>query len=190
MGIRFGPRRLLNMKQNNYITETAIIEKGVSLGNYTRVWNYAHIMQEVSIGVSCNIGDGVFIGRKVLIGNNVKIANNANIPEGVILRDDVFIGSNVSFKNVKYPRAYRKARELLSTVVNEGATIDANAIINPGLTIGKNATVGAGAIVVNDVSENGFVVSPHAECICGREDCQECQKRKLKKLAKHYKQNI
>lgn len=168
----------------SYISETAIIEKGVSLGNHTRIWNFTHIMEGVRIGVSCNVGDGVFIGRKVLIGDNVKIANNVNIPEGVILRNDVFIGSNVSFKNVKYPRAYRKARELLSTIVNEGATIDANALINPGLTIGKNATVGAGAIVVNDVSEKGFVVSPHAECICGREDCQECQKRKLKHIAK------
>ncbi|MCK4522406.1 MAG: N-acetyltransferase [Nanoarchaeota archaeon] len=170
-----------------YISETAIVEKDVVLGEGTRVWNYSHVMEGSRIGVSCNIGDGVFIGRKVLIGDNVKIANNVNIPEGVIIKNNVFIGSNVSLKNVKYPKAFRKAREYVPTVIEDDVTIDVNACLMPGLVIGKGATIGAGAIVVRNVSEHGFVVSPPAECMCEKETCKECHKRKLQKIAKRLK---
>ena len=170
-----------------YIHETAIIEKDVTLGNGTYVWAYSHIMEGTRTGVSCTIGDGVFIGKKVIIGDKVKIGNGANIPEGVIIKDNVFIGTNVSFKNVKYPRAYRKANGFLPTVVEDNATIDVNACVMPGIVIGKNSTIGAGAIVVRNVSEGGFVVSPPAECICNRDTCSECQKRKQKKLSRRLK---
>lgn len=170
-----------------FISKTAIIDENVTLGEGTRIWHHTHIMDGAKLGVSCNVGDNVFIGNSVIIGDCVKIANNANIPEGVILKDNVFIGSNVSFKNVKYPRAYRKAREYVPTIVEEGATIDTNACIMPGLLIGKRSTVGAGAIVIHNVSESGFVVSPPAECICERDTCVECNKRKIRKLKRKEK---
>ncbi|HDY68440.1 hypothetical protein LCGC14_1222200 [marine sediment metagenome] len=170
-----------------YTHPTAIVEEKVTLGNGTYVWSHTHIMEGARLGVSCNVGNNVFIGRKVIIGDKVKICNGANIPEGVIIKDNVFIGSNVSFKNVKYPRAYRKANGYLPTVVEENATIDANACLMPGIVIGKNSTVGAGAIVIKDVSEGGFVVSPPAECICERDTCAECQRRKQKKLKRRLK---
>ncbi|MFX0211668.1 MAG: acyltransferase [Candidatus Hodarchaeota archaeon] len=166
---------------------TAIIEEGVVLGNGTHVWHFSHIMEGAKLGVSCNIGDNVFIGRKVIIGDNVKIANGAVIPEGVVIKDYVFIGSNVSFKNVKYPRAYRKANEYTPTIVEENATIDANACIMPGITIGRDSTVGAGAVVVHNVPQSSFVVGPSADCICNREECPICSKRKQKNILRHKK---
>lgn len=174
------------------IADTALVEKGASLGNHTYIWHYSHISKGARLGVSCIIGDGVFVGKKVIIGDKVKICNGANVPEGVIIKDNVFIGSNVSFKNVKYPRAYRKAHGFLPTVVEENATIDANACLMPGIVIGRGSTIGAGAVVVRDVPEGGFVVSPPAECICDRDTCPECQRRKQKKLnrkLKYEKQN-
>ena len=170
-----------------YVSDTAIIEENVEIGDYTRIWNFTHVMDGAKIGVSCNIRDGVFVGTKVIIGNNVHIANGVNIPEGVIIKDNVFIGTNVSFKNVKYPRAYRKANEYVPTIVEENATIDANVCLMPGVVVGKNSTVGAGAIVVKSVPEGGFVVSPPAQCICEKETCPECEKRKQKRLLKQQK---
>lgn len=170
---------------NFFIADNSIIEEDVQIGDNSKVWYFSHIMNGVKIGENCSIGERVFIGRKVLIGNNVKIGNGTNIYEGAIIKDDVFIGNNVSFTNVRYPRAWRKAREFLPVIVEEKATINANAIITGGVRIGKSSNIGDGAIVRNNVSDGGMVVSPKAECICGRDECEECSKRKQKNLKKY-----
>ena len=125
--------------------------------------------------------------QNVIIGDNVRIANGVNIYEGTVIKDRVFLGNNVSFTNVRYPRAWRKANQFMATVIEEDATVNANAVITAGVRVGRGATVGDGAIVVNNVSDGGMVVSPKAECICEREECAECSKRKERNLRKHIK---
>ncbi len=171
-------------KQFNFIAVSAIIETNVEIGDNTKVWYFSHLMEGSRVGRDCILGERVFLGRNVILGDNVKIGNGSNLYEGTIIRDKVFIGNNVSFTNVRYPRAWRKANQFLNTIVEEGATIGANAVITAGVRVGKNSTVGDGAIVINDVSDGGMVVSPKAECICNREECPECSKRKEKSRKK------
>lgn len=168
-----------------FIAESAIVEEDVVIGNDTKVWHFSHLMSGVRVGINCVIGERVFVGKGVLIGDNVKIGNGSNVYAGTVIKNNVFIGNNVSFSNVKYPRAWRKAIEFLPVIVEENATIDANSVISPGVKIGRSSTVGRGAVVVNNVSEGGFVVGPVAECICDRENCVECQKRRERNLTKH-----
>ena len=164
-----------------------IIEDNVKIGKGTRVWEYTKIRVSAVIGDNCNIGNHVFIGEGAIIGDNVKIANGVNIYRGTIIKSNVFIGNNVSFTNVRYPRAWRKAKEFETTIVEDNVTIGANAVIMAGIKIGSDSTIGEGAVVVHNVSQGGFVVSPKAECICDREECLECSKRKEKKRIKHLK---
>lgn len=167
---------------NYFLSEHAIVEEDVVIGEGSRIWHFAHIMKGARIGVSASIGEHVFIGKGVLIGDNSKIANGTQIYEGVIIKNNVHVGNNVSFQNVKYPRAWRTATEYLATVVEDNVTIKANAVIAAGVHIGPNSTIGEGAIVIRDISEGGFVVSPAATCICERQECKECSERKKKNI--------
>ena len=170
-----------------FIAKSAIVEEDVVISEGSYIWHFSHLMSGVRVGINCTIGERVYIGKGVLIGDNVKVCNGANIYEGTIIKNNVFIGNNVSFSNVKYPRAWRKANEFLPIIVEDNATIDANSVISRGVKIGRFSTVGRGAIVINDVPEGGFVVGPAAQCICERETCVECAKRKEKNLTKHLK---
>ena len=109
-----------------------------------------------------------------MIGNRVKIQNNNSIYYGVELDDGVFVGTNVSFTNDRYPRAIRKEDdlpvtrddwELVNTKVCHGASIGAGAVIRCGVTIGEWATVGCGAVVLEDVPDGVTVIGNPAKPI-------------------------
>lgn len=107
--------------------------------------------------------EGIYPGA--VIGAGCKIQRGALIFDGVTLEEDVFVGPNVTFTNVKIPRAYRKAKEFSKTLVKKGATIGAAATIMCGVVIGEYAIVGAGAVVVKDVPAFGVVVGVPATLI-------------------------
>ena len=115
----------------------------------------------------------LYIGKNVVIGNRVKIQNNNSIYEGVHLEDGVFVGTNVSFINDRYPRAIlRDGRqvssrdwELKETKVCYGASIGAGAVIMCGVTIGKWAMVASGSVVLNDVPDGAMVAGNPARII-------------------------
>ena len=125
------------------------------------------------IGDNCKIHRNVYIGKNVKIGNNVKIQNNNSIYEGVTLEDGVFVGTNVSFINDRYPRAItRKGQKvglndwnLEKTHVCYGASIGAGAVITCGVTIGKWAMVAAGSVVLEDVPEGAMVAGNPAKIV-------------------------
>ncbi len=147
-----------------FIHPTSIVEEGVSIGRGTKIWHFCHVMPEVSIGEYCIIGQNVFIGRRVKIGNKVKVQNNVSIYEGVIIEDEVFVGPSVVFTNVKYPRAFiEQKHNFLTTYIERGATLGANATIVCGVRIGAYAFVGAGAVVTKNVLPFALVVGNPAK---------------------------
>jgi len=113
----------------------------------------------------CVIGDGTRIGafveiqKRAKIGKNCKISSHTFICEGVDIRDNTFIGHNVTFINDKYPKAANSDGSLqtdedwsvLPTLVREGASIGSGATILCGVTIGVQAVVGAGSVVTKDI---------------------------------------
>ncbi len=179
-----------------FVHPSAICESG-SVGDGSRVWAFAHIMDGAVVGRDCNIGDHAFIESGVHVGHRVTIKNGVMLFRGVSVEDDVFIGPGVTFTNDKYPRsprmpevAGRYARSenwLAPTVVRHGATIGAGAVILPGVTIGPYATVGAGGVVTRDVADHRLVLGNPARavgwmCVCGfplREPwtCGKCRRR-------------
>jgi UDP-2-acetamido-3-amino-2,3-dideoxy-glucuronate N-acetyltransferase len=145
---------------NDYFAhETAVIDEGVEIGKGTRIWHFTHLMTGCKIGARCNLGQNVVVSPDVILGNNVKVQNNVSIYTGVICEDDVFLGPSMVFTNIINPRsAIVRRDEYVTTVVEKGATIGANATIVCGNKIGKFAFIGAGAVVIHEVLPYALVV--------------------------------
>ena len=129
-----------------------------TIGQRTKVWQYSVILPKAVIGENCNICAHTLIENDVVIGNNVTVKSGVYIWDGITLKDNVFIGPCVTFTNDKKPRSKQYPNEFPKTIVEEGASIGANATLLPGITIGKNALVGAGAVVTKNVPENAIMV--------------------------------
>jgi len=111
------------------------------------------------IGERCNIGQNVVVSPGVKLGSNVKVQNNVSIYTGVICDDDVFLGPSMVFTNIINPRSQIIRKDnYMTTIVEKGASIGANATIVCGIIIGRYAFIGAGAVVTKDVKPFALVV--------------------------------
>lgn len=127
------------------------------IGDNTRIWQFSVILEQAIIGENCNICAHTLIENDVIIGNNVTIKSGVFLWDGITIEDDVFIGPNATFTNDKKPKSKQYPDHFLSTLVEKGASIGANATILPGLKIGRYSLVGAGAVVTKDVAEFSIV---------------------------------
>ena len=180
------------------IHPTAEVSQTAVVGDGTQIWHQSQIREGVRIGRFCRVGKGVYIDVNVSVGNHCKIQNFASVYQGVTIGDRVFVGPHATFTNDLLPRAARtdwKVHpgedkspdwEVVPTVVEDGASIGANATILCGITIGANAMVGAGAVVTKDVAPHALVYGNPARvhgyvCDCGRKldakrSCAHCKK--------------
>lgn len=147
-----------------YIHEKAICDSE-DIGDGTRIWAFVHILKGARIGKNCNICDNVFIENDVTIGDNVTVKCGVQLWDGLDIRNNVFIGPNVTFCNDLFPRSKHYPAKFLKTIVEEGASIGANATILPGIRIGKSVMVGAGSVVVKDVPDSVVVVGNPARVV-------------------------
>jgi UDP-2-acetamido-3-amino-2,3-dideoxy-glucuronate N-acetyltransferase len=170
------------------IHESSFIDQNVRIGDYTKVWHFCHISNNVRIGEHCSLGQNVFIGENVQIGNNARIQNNVSVYQGVELEDYVFCGPSCVFTNDMMPRSkYPKNKAYLKTTVRYGASIGANATILCGIEIGRHAIVGAGAVVTKSVLNHSIVIGNPAKhhgwgCECGFKlsenlHCNNCKRQ-------------
>lgn len=159
---------------NYFKHENALVHPNAAIGEGTRIWAFANVLEGAAIGSHCNICDGCFLEKGAVVGNHVTLKNHVAVWDGVTLQDDVFVGASVIFINDRYPRSNRKdAWTLEKTVVEKGATVGAGSTILCGLTIGRYAVVGAGSVVTKDVPPFNIVCGNPARfrgyaCRCGR----------------------
>ena len=140
-----------------YLHPSAIVETA-QVGDGTQIWAFAHILPGAVIGRDCTICDHTFIENDVVIGNRVTVKCGVQLWDSITIEDDVFIGPNATFTNDSFPRSKQHLEKYPRTVVQEGASIGANATILPGIVIGRNAMVGAGAVVTRNVPPHAIVV--------------------------------
>src|SRR5262249_4912735 len=142
-----------------FVHERALCES-TEVGARTRIWASAHVMQGARVGTDCNIGECAFIEKGAVIGNRVTVKNAVLVWDGVTVEDEVFLGPNMVFTNVRDLRRALRPRpeDFQPTRVRHGAAIGANATIVCGVTIGERALVGAGSVVTTDVPAYALVV--------------------------------
>jgi UDP-2-acetamido-3-amino-2,3-dideoxy-glucuronate N-acetyltransferase len=132
--------------------------ESAQVGEGTRIWAFAHVLPGARIGRDCNICDGVFIENDVVLGDAVTIKSGVQLWDGVRLGHRVFVGPNATFTNDRFPRSKQRPAGFLQTIVEDDASIGANATILPGVRIGYGAMIGAGAVVGNDVPARAIAV--------------------------------
>ncbi len=115
----------------------------------------------------------VSLGRRVFLRPGTMIfADPRKGGAGVVIEDDVLIGSGVHFyvHNHRFDdctipiidQGHYPSEEI---VVKKGSWIGAKAIILPGVTIGENSVVGAGSVVTKSVPERTVVAGSPAKII-------------------------
>jgi UDP-2-acetamido-3-amino-2,3-dideoxy-glucuronate N-acetyltransferase len=122
------------------------------IGDGTRVWAFAHVMDGARVGRDCNIGEHCFIEKGAVLGDNVTVKNHVAVWAGVTIDDGAFIGPNASLTNDLRPRSRHADWTLSETRIGPGVTIGANATLVCGIEIGAFAFVGAGAVVTATVA--------------------------------------
>jgi acetyltransferase-like isoleucine patch superfamily enzyme/CheY-like chemotaxis protein len=150
----------------------ALIDDGVSIGQGTRVWAFAHIAGGAVLGKDCNVCDHTFIEGRVRIGDRVTIKCGVYLWDGITVEDDVFIGPGTTFANDLRPRSKRHLKEPHPTVLKKGAALGSGSTVLPGVTLGSWAMVGAGSTVTRDVPDYALVAGSPARwrawvCRCG-----------------------
>ena len=136
---------------------SAEIAPDAIIGDGTRIWQHCIVLAGARIGRDCRIGHNVFV-ESVVVGDRVVIKDNVCLYQGLSIGDDVFIGPNAVFTNVRTPRAFvSRKNEFEPTSIGRGATIGANATIVCGNRIGEYAMVGAGAVITADVPTHALV---------------------------------
>lgn len=136
-----------------------------SIGEDTRIWQYAVILHGAKIGRNCNLCAHIFIENDVIIGDNVTIKSGVFLWDGTRIESDVFIGPNATFTNDPMPRSKVYPESFHGITVKQGASIGANATLLPGITIGEYAMVGAGSVVTRDIEPYSVVAGNPARVI-------------------------
>ena len=132
-------------------------------GEGTKIYQYCNLYGCI-IGKNCNIGAYVEIGPNVVIGDNVTIGAFTYIPEGVKIRNDIFIGPRVTFLNDKYPPSKGRWKSYFRTLVDNNVVIGGGAIILPGITLCNGCVIGAGSVVTKSIDvEHTVVGNPASE---------------------------
>lgn len=127
------------------------------IGDRTKVWRWAHVMEGAEIGQDCMIGQSCFIADKTKIGRGVRIQNHTNVSRYVVIEDGVYVGAGVQFCNAAHPTAHGDDH-LGKIIVRAGASIGSNVCIVGDVEIGEGAVVGAGAVVTRDVPAGAKVI--------------------------------
>jgi len=153
------------MGNEPFIAPNALVEEEVFLEEGVKIWHFVQIRKGAFIGTGTQVGSYTYIGLDVKIGEKCSIQSRVYIPRGVKIGNNVFLGPSCTFTNDKYPEANPEHWEISGIVVEDGASIGANATICPGVTIGKKALVGAGAVVTKDVPPGKTVVGNPARIL-------------------------
>ncbi len=149
-----------------YVHPTAEVDPRAMIGPGTSIWNWTKVREGARVGALCRIGQGVYIDRDVSVGDGCKIQNGVSVYAGVTLGNHVFVGPQATFTHDRVPRAASGDDwEVVPTLVDDHASVGANATIVCGVRLGRACMVGAGAVVTRDVPPNALVVGNPARVV-------------------------
>lgn len=137
----------------------AHVDPTVVLGAGTKVWQFASITRGAHLGQNCSVSPGAMLDGS-RYGDRVVISGGVHCGAGFMVGSDVFLGPGVCLANDMWPSADKDGyddaalRDPLghwAVIIEDGASIGANAVILPGVRIGQGAFIAAGAVVDRNV---------------------------------------
>ncbi|MEA3470766.1 MAG: acyltransferase, partial [Thermodesulfobacteriota bacterium] len=117
------------------ISDDVRLGKNVSLSKFINLYG-------CSIGDNTKIGAFVEVQKNAVIGSNCKISSHTFICEGVVIKDNIFIGHNVTFINDAYPRATNPDGSLQT---------DADWSVEP-ITVHSGVSIGSSSTILGNVT--------------------------------------
>ena len=144
----------------------AEVHKDCTIGKGTKIWQFASVIRGARIGVDCTVSANAIVDSAT-VGDRCLVGHGASIHPGAQLGNDVFVGPGAVLCNDAWPRAHKRGfdAQAVSVIVEDGASIGAQAVILPGVRIGQGAMVAAGVVVAKDVPArhlalpNGFMAA-------------------------------
>lgn len=141
-----------------FVHDKAHVDDSVTLGEGTKVWQFASITRGTAMGRNCSVSPFAMLDGSVY-GDGVIVSGGVKAGAGFKVGSNVFLGPNVTLANDCWPfttkEGYRddllRDDEHWAVVIEDGAAIGAGAVILPGVHVGKGAVVAAGAVVERDV---------------------------------------
>lgn len=132
------------------------------------------VVPGAKLGLDVVVGAFCFVARGAVIGAGTRIQSHTSVWDGVVLGEDVFVGPGAQFTNVRRPRAtFPRGPRWDRTLVEDGATIGAQATLVAPVRVGRYALVGAGAVVTRDVPAHAIVAGNPARIIGWACECGE-----------------
>ncbi len=125
--------------------------QSANIGEGTMIWQNCVVLEGAIIGKHCNLNFNVFVENNVIIGDYVTIKSGVQLWDGIEVGDYAFIGPNATFTNDIFPRSKQYPISFVKTIIEEGASIGANATILAGNIIGRYSMIGAGSVITKNV---------------------------------------
>lgn len=135
----------------NHIHQTATVDAGAKIGDFTLVWHYSHVESGAVIGENCNLGQNVYVGNNAIVGHGCRLGNSVAVFSHVELGNFVFCAPFMVFTHIAFPRACVNRRSSFEkTIVGDGVTLGANSTVVPGIKIGTGTFLAAGSTLTKD----------------------------------------
>ncbi len=134
------------------------------IGRGTTIWQFVVILPGAQVGENCNICAHTLIENDVVVGDRVTVKSGVYLWDGLRVGNNVHLGPNATFTNDLYPRSKQDFKYPL-TIIEDDASIGANATLLPGVRIGRGAMIGAGAVVTRDIPEYSIAIGNPAVVI-------------------------
>jgi len=154
------------------------------LENGSIIHRYSHVVKGAEIGENVMIAEHCYIGGSAIIGDNSRIQNHVSVFDGVEIGKNVFIAPKVCFTNHHNPqdRLTRKETDEFipdKIIVEDNATICANATIIAPCVIGEGARIGAASVVLT-----GILAKEQKNGLIKKRGKQETSKKKVARRKK------
>lgn len=145
------------------IHQTAIVEEGARIGDFSAVWHFSHVEARAIIGENCNLGQNVYVGNDAVVGNACRLGNSVSVFSHIELEDFVFCAPFMVFTHIGFPRAAVNRHAVFKkTIVKTGVTLGANSTVVPGITIGTGTFLAAGATLTKSTPDWALMIGTPA----------------------------
>lgn len=138
----------------------AAVDDTVSIGAWTKVWQFATVACGTILGRNCSVGAGAALTGPIF-GDDCKISSCVVMGPGFLIGHRVFVGPHAVFANDVFPSVspdgyddrMLRSGAAFAVVIGDDVMIGSHVTVLPGVAVGKGAVLAAGSVVTRDVPD-------------------------------------